>query len=361
MLQELNYLIGLTLIKGIGPINAKKLVAYCGGVEAVFKENAKALEKIPNIGPALIKQITSSRILKKAQNEITFIEKNNLTCYSFWDKRYPKKLKECIDAPILLFSKGNTNFSNTRVISVVGTRLATSYGLSFCKEFFSDLKEYNPLVVSGLAYGIDKYAHKEALNNRLQTVGVLAHGLDTLYPKLNKPLAQHMLINGGLLTEFLSGTNLIKENFVRRNRIIAGISDATIVVQSDLKGGAMITAHMANSYNREVFALPSNYKDKHSKGCHQLIKSHQAHLMTSAKDLLDSLSWNSKIKPQQKTLFEHTQEEKDLIKLISKYDGIHIDVIHSLSQLSRQSLAETLMKLELEGVISKKPGNLFVT
>jgi DNA processing protein len=359
MTQELIFHIGLNQIKGVGPVNTKKIVAYCGGLEAVFKEKQSNLEKIPNVGPVLASQIKNSSVLSRAEEELVFIRKNNIKCLSYWGDNYPQKLKHCKDAPTLLFSKGNVNFENPKIISVVGTRNATSYGSSFCKEFIQELAPYSPLIVSGVAYGIDKFAHKESLKNNLQTLGILAHGLDTIYPKLNRDLASKMLDNGGLLTEFVSQTKIVRENFVRRNRIIAGLSDATIVVESNIKGGAIITARMANSYNREVFAVAGRVNDKYSSGCHSLIKNNEAHLITSAQDLILNLGWDNVESPAQQSLFSCSPEENDLLNIISSHDGIHIDKIHSFSSLPFQKVNELLMKLELEGVISAKPGNIY--
>ncbi len=359
MTQELIFHIGLNQIKGIGPVNIKKIVAYCGGLEAVFREKQSNLEKIPSVGPILASHIKNSSVISKAEQELAFIQKNNISCISYWGDNYPEKLKHCRDAPTLLFAKGNLNLDNTKIISVVGTRNATSYGLSFCKEFIKDLAPYSPIIVSGMAYGIDKFAHKESVNNGLQTIGVLAHGLDTIYPKLNKDLASQVFTNGGLLTEFVSYTKIVRENFVRRNRIIAGLSDATVVVESNTKGGAMITARMANAYNREVFAVAGRVNDKYSSGCHHLIKNNEAHLITSAGDLITNLGWDNVQAPVQQQLFDCTPEEKELLKIISSCDGIHIDNIHALSSFTFQKINNLLLKLELEGVIYTKPGKLY--
>lgn len=272
MSQELVFQLALSLIKGVGPVTAKKLIAYCGGSEAVFKEKISNLKKIPTIGGVLANEIQNPSVLKRAEEEINYIEKHKISVLSFWDSHYPSQLKQCVDAPILLFSKGNINWDNRRLISVVGTRKASAYGLSMCKELIKELSPSSPIIVSGLAYGIDSCAHKEALKNNLQTIGVLAHGLDNIYPKTNLNLARDITNKGGLLTEFLSYSKLVRENFVRRNRIVAGLAEATIVIESKVKGGAMITARMANSYNREVFAVPARLNDRYSGGCLELIK-----------------------------------------------------------------------------------------
>lgn len=359
MSQELVFQIGLSLIKGVGPVTAKKLIAYCGGPEAVFKEKISILKTIPNIGEVLAKEIQDKSVLTRAENELSFILKHNISCVSYWSSNYPSKLKHCVDAPILLFNKGVANLNNDRVISIVGTRRATSYGFSMCKDLVKGLSPYSPLVVSGLAYGIDSCAHKEALKNGLQTLGVLAHGLDDIYPKSNRNLAKEMIVNGGLMTEFLSKSKLLRENFVRRNRIVAGITDVVVVVESQIKGGATITARMANSYNREVFAMPARLKDKYSTGCLDLIKRNEAIVFTSVEDLVNNLDWGSKKKSFQHSLFKFSPEEETIINIISKNDEMHIEQINETSNLSLQQLAEILMKLELEGVIKLKAGKMY--
>lgn len=361
MSQELFHCLRLSLLKGIGPVIAKKLVAYCGSIEGVFSESTSNLKKIPNIGSVLIQQIKSDTLLKRAQQELTFIEKNKLQCWTYWDKQYPHSLKQCYDAPIILFSKGHVNLNQSKLISIVGTRKATPYGLSFCKEFIQELAPYSPTIISGLAYGIDSCAHREAINNRLPTIAVLAHGCDTIYPSMNRELATQLQENGALLTEFLSKTKLVKQHFVRRNRIIAGLSQATIVIESQTSGGAMLTARLANSYNREVFAVPGKTKDKYSIGCLELIKRNEAHLLQSVKDLVSNLSWDIPQNPVQKTLFDLSEEEAHIIDLISKHNGIHIDLIHSLCQLPYSTTNELLMTLELKGLLYVKPGKIYYT
>lgn len=355
MSQELINYLRLSLLKGIGPVHAKKLVSYCGSAEGVFSETAAHLQKIPNIGPFLVKQIKSSKLLARAQQELAFIEKNNLQCWSYWDDNYPKNLKQCYDAPILLYFKGNVALNNAKIISIVGTRKASAYGISFCKE----LRPFSPIIVSGLAYGIDTCAHKAALFNGLPTIAVMAHGLETLYPSINSDLARQMQSHGGLLTEFMSHTNIVRQNFVRRNRIIAGLTQATIVIESQSNGGAMLTARMANSYDREVFAVPGKPSDKYASGCLELIKQNEAHLLQSIEDIVKNLSWDVQTKTIQKSLFELSEEETQLVSLISQHNGIHIDLIHSLTPMPYSKTNEILMILELKGVLTVKPGKLY--
>ena len=359
MSQELFNYLRLSLLKGVGPVHAKKLVSYCGSIEGVFSETATNLHKIPNIGPHLIKQIKSSKLLSRAQRELAFIEKNNLQWWSYWDENYPNFLKQCCDAPVLLYFKGNIDFNKAKIISIVGSRKATTYGLSFCKELIKELAPFSPIIVSGLAYGIDTCAHKAALSNGLSTIAVMAHGFETLYPSINHDLAHQMQSSRGLLTEFMSHTNIVRQNFVRRNRIIAGLSQATIVVESQSGGGAMLTARMANSYDREVFAVPGKPSDKYAKGCLELLKQNEANLLQSADDVVKNLLWDTQARAIQKKLFELSREEAQLLNLISKHNGIQIDLIHSLSRMSFQKTNEILITLELKGVLTVKPGKLY--
>ncbi|MBL6662979.1 MAG: DNA-protecting protein DprA [Flavobacteriales bacterium] len=359
MSQELIFQLALSLIKGVGPITAKKLIAYCGGPEAVFKEKIANLKKIPTIGNVLAKEIQNPNVLSRAEQEMKYIQGHGISILSYWDSDYPTQLKQCIDAPILLFSKGKIDWSNRRIISVVGTRKASAYGLSVCKDLIKELSVFSPIIVSGLAYGIDSCAHKEALKNNLQTIGVLAHGLERIYPQSNENLAKQMTRNGGLLTEFLNSSKLLRENFVRRNRIVAGLADATIVIESKIKGGAMITAKMANSYSRDVFAVPARVNDKYSLGCLELIKNNEAMIYTSIEDIVNNLSWQQLQTNTQTSLFDFTPNEKSIYDLIAENKELHIDNISQKSELSASELAEILMKLELEGVINARPGSIY--
>tara|TARA_B110000977_G_scaffold27702_3_gene35207 strand:- start:29887 stop:30975 length:1089 start_codon:yes stop_codon:yes gene_type:complete len=359
MKNNLIFQIGLTLIPGIGPITAKKLISHCGSVEAVFQEKKELLTKIPHIGPVLAKEIAQQSVLGRAEKEIDFMSKNNITATSYLDDNYPERLKNCVDSPIVLFSKGEFDWNQSKIISIVGTRNATSYGKSFCQSLVNDLSDYPVLIVSGLAYGIDVFAHKYSIENNVKTVAVLAHGLDRIYPTSHKNIATQMLQNGGLITEFLSETNLGRENFVRRNRIVAGISDATIVVESKKKGGAMITAKLANDYNRDVFAVPGKWNDVFSSGCNHLIKTNQAHLCNSAQDIAYLLDWdkNQKNKTVRKEMLN--QLEKEVVVLFENTRELNIDQIKDSINLSFGQLAVVLTDLELKNVLHSSPGKIF--
>ena len=291
--EQLKYYIALTFIPGVGDIIAKNLIAYIGSAEGIFKEKKQNLLKIPKIGETLAECITSAETIKRAETELLFIEKNNIKAFAFTEDNYPTRLKLCDDSPVVLYIKGNCNINAPKSIAIVGTRNATAYGKDICKQLIEDLKPHNCLIVSGLAYGIDICAHKLALENNLETLGILGHALDTIYPADHKAYAKMIAEHGALITEHPSKTPIDKSNFVKRNRIIAGLSDATIVIESGEKGGALITTEYANAYNRDVFAIPGRTSDKYSIGCNNLIRTNKAALVTSVKDIEYLLNWQN--------------------------------------------------------------------
>ncbi|MCK4408237.1 MAG: DNA-processing protein DprA [Bacteroidales bacterium] len=356
------YQIGITLIPGVGDIVGKKLIAYCGSVEAVFKEKKKLLLKIPGIGKSTVNSVINQKILERAEEEIRFIEKYKIDTLFYLDDKYPYRLKQCEDSPMLLFYKGTADLNAPKIISIVGTRKASEYGKEICSSLIEGLIEQNILIVSGLAYGIDTCAHKTSLESNLKTVGVLAHGLDKVYPQLNKSLAEKMLNNGGLLTEFLSKTTPDRENFPKRNRIIAGLSDAVIVIESAIRGGALITADIANSYNRDVFAVPGRLYDKYSQGCNNLIKTNRAALVQSAEDIKYIMGWEimkKKTKKQQRLFIKLSPEEETIVNILKEKQELGIDKISSLSKLSASKVASALLNLEFEGIIKCLPGKVY--
>lgn len=357
------YQIGLTLLPGVGDVLGKKLVAYCGGVEAVFKQKKKALEKVPGIGQKLVNAILSQTVLQRAEEEIAFIEKNNITPLFYLDKKYPSRLKNCIDSPIMLYFKGNADFNVPKIISIVGTRKATEYGKEICEKIVKDLKSQDVLVVSGLAYGIDTCAHKASLDNNLKTVAVLGHGLDRIYPYLNKSLSEKITDHGGLLTEFMSKTKPDRENFPRRNRIIAGVADGTLVVEAARSGGALITAEIANSYNRDVFSVPGRIGDTWSAGCNHLIKTNKAHLVQSAEDILYIMGWQqaNQVKPRiQRELFiELAPEEEKITDVLRMEDTMGIDDICLKTSMPTSKVAAALLNLEFQGLVRVLPGKVY--
>ena len=362
--ELLKYQIALTLIPGIGDIVGKKLVAYCGGVEAVFNENKNALLKIPGIGRATVNSIMSQKVLHKAEAEISFIEKKNIQPLFYTDKEYPARLLNCEDGPLLLYYKGNADLNVPRVIGFVGTRKATNQGRTICQRFIEGLKTKDVLVVSGLAYGIDSCSHKAALDSGLKTVGVLGHGLDRIYPAQNKKLATSMLDNGGLITEFLPNTTPDRENFPKRNRIVAGMCDAIVVIESANRGGALITAGIANSYNRDVFAIPGRVNDEYSMGCNMLIKSNRAALAESAKDIAYIMGWDDlkvDVKKQRDLFFQLNGDQKIIFEIIENIKEVSVDKLVIQSALPASKVAAALLMLEFEGLIQSLPGKLYKT
>lgn len=360
------YQIALTCIKGVGVAHARNLMEAMGDVESIFKGNASKLSLIPGISRRLIEEIRNPEVLRKAEKELQFIVKNELNFHFFTDESYPERLSNCVDAPIVLYSKGNTNFNREKVISIIGTRNSTSYGHDFCNEFVKELSVKIPdlQIVSGLAYGIDICAHRAALKNNISTVAVLAHGLDRIYPHLHRQTAIEMIENGALLTEFPSETNPDKHNFVMRNRIVAGMSDAVIVVESPLKGGSLITADIANSYFRDVFALPGRIRDKMSTGCNKLISDNKAILLQNTDHFLSTMSWDddavSSKRPIQIELFpELTEEEEKIFNLIKQNGPMQVNTISIGLNVSVTELFMTLLELEMKNIIEALPGGMY--
>ena len=358
------YEIALTQIKGVGDITARQLLSSCGSAEAIFKEKKQLLEKIPGIGSYTINEICKPEPLNRAAEELLFIEKNNIQTYFIDEESYPKRLRECEDAPILFYYKGNAPLERKRIISIVGTRKITPYGVDLTEQLLKELSQTIPdlLVVSGLAYGVDIAAHRSALKNNLDTVAVLAHGLDRIYPPTHRSTAVEMLDKGGLLTDFPSQTTPDKQNFIKRNRIVAGISDATIVVESAEKGGSLITSDIAFSYGRDVYAFPGRTNDPASKGCNDLIRQNKAGLITSAEDLILALCWDvaeTKKEAIQTTLyFDLTPEQQQLMALIEVEDQ-RIDELAELLNLPIHQLSATLFDLEMRGMIKNIPGGVY--
>lgn len=363
MTKNLKYQIGLSLIPKIGCVNAKKLLAYCGSAEAVFVEKKRNLTNIPGIGEAIAKEILNQKILDRAIEEIEFMERNRIKPLFFSHKDYPERLKHCADSPIMLYFKGSSNLNTQKIIGIVGTRNATEYGKRICNEIVEGLTAYNPLIISGLAYGVDVCAHKAAMQNNLETVGVVAHGLDRIYPQIHKSIAENMLGKGGVLTEFMQGTIPDRENFPQRNRIVAGMIDALIVIESGKKGGALITADIANSYNRDVFAIPGRSGDIYSKGCNFLIKTNRAALIEDARDVAYMLSWDvekEKKKQHQRELFiELTNDEEKIVKVIKESEEIGIDSLCLKSTMPMSSVSAILLNLEFKGVVKSLPGKQY--
>ena len=362
MHHDLLHRIALTLTPNIGDVRAKALLERFGSASSIFSAQKKQLESIEGIGTIAANSIKYFNDYKICEEEISFIEKNNITPLFISDENYPKRLLNCYDSPTLLYYKGNADLNASKIISIVGTRNNSDYGKVTCENLLQDLAEEDVLVISGLAFGIDTIAHKASLKNKLKTVGVLAHGLDKIYPAQNKSLAKEMLTHGGLLTDFRSGTKPDRQNFPSRNRIVAGICDALIVIESSIKGGSLISAELANSYNKDVFAIPGRVNDSRSEGCNYLIKNNKSLLITCADDLLHIMNWKEapkKIKKQRELFIELTPEEKIITDILSQRESIQIDELYFKSGLSSSAAANALLMLEMQGVVSCLPGKIF--
>jgi DNA processing protein len=362
MNKDLLYQIALTLVPNIGDVRAKALIETFGDAESIFKTSKKNLENIEGIGTIAANSIKQFADFKVCEDEIKFIEKSKIIPLFITDENYPQRLLNCYDSPTLLYYKGNANLNAAKIISIVGTRSNSDYGKNVCDKIIEDLAEQNVLIISGLAFGIDTIAHKASLKNKLKTVGVMAHGLDKVYPAQNKTLAIEMLSQGGMLTDFMSGTNPDRQNFPRRNRIVAGICDALIVIESSAKGGSLITAELANSYNKDVFAIPGRVSDSRSEGCNYLIRNNKALLITSADDLLHIMNWKEapkKVKQQRELFIELTPDEKIIIDILKDRENIQIDELYFKSGLSSSAVAQALLMLEMQGVVASLPGKVF--
>jgi DNA processing protein len=363
MHDELLYQLALTLVPQVGDVQAKTLVQHFGSAKAIFKTPLFTLEKIEGIGTVRARAIKTFQDFDIAEQELRFIEKENISPLFLTDAAYPKRLLHCYDAPTLLFYKGTADLNASKIVAIVGTRTNTDYGKAFTEKLVQDLAAQNIVIVSGLAYGIDAFAHKAALKNGLPTVGVVGHGLDKIYPFAHTALAQEMTkAGGGLLTEFFSGTKPDKHNFPLRNRVVAGLADATVVIETLVNGGSMITAKLADAYNRDVFAVPGRTIDARSAGCNYLIQHNKAILLTEAKELLEVMGW-AEIKKEarrpQRTLFiEMTEDEKKIVALLQEKESVHLDEINIGSGLSSSAVAAAVLNLELQNIVASLPGKM---
>ncbi|WP_353183653.1 DNA-processing protein DprA [Parapedobacter lycopersici] len=362
--MNLLYPIALTKIKGVGPVLARSLLSYFGSAEAVFSASSAQLKSIPGIGNQLSASIQSPTLLAAAEAELRFIEQHGIQMLFYESADYPERLKDCFDAPLLLYYKGVAKLNNPRIVSVVGTRNATEYGKFICADLIRELASYDVLVVSGLAYGIDSHAHRNAVAAGIPTVGVMGHGLDRIYPASNRELATRMLDNGGLLTEFPSGTRPDKQHFPMRNRIIAGLADVTVVVEAASRGGALITAELANSYHRDVCAFPGSIRQEFSAGCNYLIKTNRAHLISNGKDLVNLMNWTpagALRQTTQQAILPSTlsDTEQALHDVINQLGQARIEELASRLMWPQSKLAMVLLELEMKGVICALPGNSY--
>jgi DNA processing protein len=362
--DELIYKVALGLTSGVGDATTRQLISYCGSASAVFKTPKGRLLKIPGIGPKTADALLNKENIAEAEKECELARKQHIQLLFYTDAAYPSRLKNIPDAPALLYYKGNADLNSDKVIAVVGTRKATPYGKTVTEQIIQELSAYpSVLVVSGLAYGIDIAAHKSALQYKVPTLGVMASGADIVYPSGHKNTAAQMEENGGLLTEYRIGTKPDAPYFPARNRIIAGISDAVIVVEAAITGGALITAEIANGYNRDVFAVPGNLDAPCSEGCNMLIRNHKANIFTGVKDLVYYLNWDQKAAPAKS---KHTdqyeqldEDSKKIVNLLLQNKEMLMDDLSWKAQIPVSKLASLLLTLELQGLLKALPGKKF--
>lgn len=356
-------LLALHFIPGLGDYLIRQLVSYCGSAENVFRIPRGKLLKIPGVGAATADAITQGKPFALAEKEWQRAQKEKVDLLFFTDEHYPSRLRQVNDAPTMLYVKGNMQLENPRTVAIVGTRQSTSYGRECVEHLVRDLVPHHALIVSGLAYGIDIHAHKQALHHNLPTVGVMGSGMDVIYPAAHREIATKMMAHGGLLTEHPFGTQPDAHNFPARNRIVAALSDAIIIVEAAEKGGALITADIANSYNKDVFAMPGNLKQSHSVGCNNLIKSNRAHLLTSVRDLEYIMNWDARSKPVKKepvSLEGFSSEEQRIIQaLLDNQKQLMIDELSWRTNLPISQIASLLLTLEFKGIVASLPGKIY--
>jgi DNA processing protein len=368
MNNDLLYKIALTLIPNVGDINAKNLISFFGSAEAVFQQTVKQLVQLPNIAEKsaiqMHQHLAQKEFLVRAEKELKFIDNNQITVLFHDDADYPRRLKHCHDAPVLLYYKGNSDLNAAKIVSVVGTRTPTDYGIKITEQLIEDLAAQDVLIVSGLAYGIDVCAHQSALKNKLNTIGVVAHGHDRIYPSHHENIALQMQKQGGILTEFMSETNPDRENFPKRNRIVAGMCDALVVVETKVKGGSLITAEIANSYSRDVFAFPGRSGDELSAGCNAFIKRNKALLIEHAGDLLYAMNWSNDVsrknKKQQITLpLLLNDKEQKIVDALKTKEKVHVDELSNHAGFTSSETSGILLQLEFNNIVKSLPGKLY--
>ena len=361
-MKDALYTIALTQVTGIGPIQAKLLIEMFGTAVKIFDTPIRTLASIEGFGMIKAAAIKKFSDFKSIEEEITFCEAYHIKILCLTDAEYPKRLLNCFDAPTVLYYRGNADLNTSRVISIVGTRVNTDYGKQMTEQIVKELTAQNVLIVSGMAFGIDAIAHKAALQNGLPTVGVLAHGLDTIYPSQHTNIAKEMLYNGGLLTEFPRFTKPDKHNFPRRNRIVAGMADGTIVIETAAKGGSMITAELTYDYNRDLFAIPGRITDGKSMGCNKLIQQNKAVIFTTTEQMMEVLGWQQKkitAKKQRELFVDLTKDEQTIANILQSKELVHIDEIYLTSGLSSSSVAVAMLNLELQNILACLPGKLY--
>jgi DNA processing protein len=364
MKSERLYQLALTLVPNVGDVRAKALAFHFGSAAAIFKAKQHQLAAIDSVGSLAAQSIKAFTDFSRAEQELVFIDKYGIEPLFVTDKAYPQRLLNCYDSPTLLFYKGTADLNASKTVAIVGTRKCTDYGKHFTEKLVDALAAHNVSIISGLAYGIDAAAHKTAMKNNLPTVGVVGHSLDIMYPAAHANLAKDMIKNGGgVLSEFFSGTIADRHNFPLRNRIVAGMCDATVVIETEVKGGSMITAKLADAYNRDIFALPGKVTDSKSSGCNYLIKHNKAMLLTEPDDLLEVMGWQTNTSthksPQRQLFIELTKEERTIVNLLQEKEMMPIDEINLRSELSSSITAATILNLELKHVITTLPGKMY--
>ncbi len=362
MNDQLPYQIALTKIPMVGVKTAKILLSYCGSLEAIFKENKRRLLRIPGIGEKIVEAIAVTHPFQVSEPDISFMERNGIKSLFFLDKHFPERLKAIDDAPLLLFFRGTPSWNHPRTLSIVGTRKPSEYGKGICRRVIEDLAHCNVQLISGLAHGIDGVMHRTCIKLGLENIAVMGTGMDVVYPAAHRNLAAKVVEHGAVITEYAIRTRADKDHFPRRNRIIAGMSDACLVIESPIQGGSMITARYANSYHKDVMAIPGKAGDELAAGCNHLIKTNQAHLVERAEDIVQLMQWkmDGGKKHTQKTLFlELTAVEKDIIDILKSCERMHIDHLQSRLTLTPSVLAAGLLNLELHGIVHSLPGRFF--
>ena len=370
MNQEIFYAMALTRLTNFNYQQALELYKAVGSAQMLFEHRNEIGDIIKDASPRLMEALKDwDEAMRRAETELRFMEERRIRALTLNDDDYPQRLTECPDAPIIIYYTGNADLNQEKIVSIVGTRHATPYGQDLIHRFVSELRGLCPqvLIVSGLAYGVDICAHREALANGYPTVGVLAHGLDQIYPYRHRETAAQMLNHGGLLTEFMSQTNADKPNFVRRNRIVAGMADAVILVESAAKGGGLITAEIAQSYARSVFAFPGNVGQPYSEGCNNLIRDNGAGLISSAQDFVKAMGWWEEPHRQQafadgieRNLFpDLTAEEQQVVSLLQQTNDLQLNIITVKTGIPIGRLTALLFQLEMKGVVKPLAGGMY--
>ncbi|MEJ2583943.1 MAG: DNA-processing protein DprA [Robiginitalea sp.] len=363
--DELLALLRLQITPGVGPVNSRKLIGHFRSATTIFRESRNALLRIPGIGTETVRNLLDNKFQQQAEKELKHMQQNGVRCLASGEPGYPHLLKQCADAPLLLFWKGAFSFDGKRFISIVGTRNMTSRGRSFCERFLKELAPFRPVVVSGLASGVDICAHRVALEQGLQTVACLAHGLDLVYPQIHARYISKIMDQGGLLSEFWLGTSPEPMNFVKRNRIIAGLSEATVVVESAIKGGSLITADLAFGYNREVFSVPGRPGDVFSQGCNVLIRDQKAQLLQNAEEFVTAMNWDSgratepSVTSRQIIPEDLQGAEKSVADFLKGRGEQLLDDIACGCHLPVKAVAPALFQLEMKGLVTPLPGKRY--